>query len=624
MPVSKSLSQWIKSNAGVCTLMLLFCGLYLKLSVFETTVKIDLELSDIDRASLKVYFATKPGKFSENKTRKIRVTKGRHKYSLSLPPLAKPAYLRIDPIDTKGHLIIHEILIQQPGFRQFEFNDKQEFDKLVVDTQHIDSFVLDDSGIAFRATTNDPKISFNLNTDSYDVVGLLEILISLVMISVSCFFCYQKILSQLDVVICVHVVGVVVIGLCLLMAMNSEPGVHPDEALHEKSVNYYKHYTFPPALDAPEAADTYSIYGVTRLASFEIFYPLAGYFKRVTDKLNLTAINSTRLFNIVLIIILFAMAWRYPNFRFFLLPLLLTAQGWYIFSYANSDALGIFICILVSYQVAFPGSLFNQYLTQAHPRYFALTAGFLALLFGTMLLLKVNYYFFALFAGLFVLWRFFIGDFRDKRQFWRRLAIMAVLGLSPFALRYGLDVVKNGFDRDDLYTQMRETHAEPAYKPSRPLEGTPSHLYLRAKGTSAMEMHYKHRWAEKSFRTAFGSYGYTQYHAPDIWYDWVRYCGLFLIVLILAGVVANGTAGDIVLVIIAAGCCVLLFAASFYNSWTVALQPQGRYLMPVLPILGIVYYRFRHLIWKRGVQMMFLCLFLLACYSFVFVGLKSF
>ena len=217
----------------------------------------------------------------------------------------------------------------------------------------------------------------------------------------------------------------------------------------------------------------------------------------------------------------------------------------------------------------------------------------------------------------------FIGDFNNNWLFWKRLVILVVLGLTPFAIRYGLDVAANGFERDNLYTQMREAHAKPAYKPSHPLKGTPSNLYMKAKGTSALDLHFQHRWAEKSFRTAFGSYGYTQNHAPDIWYDWVRYCGLFLIILILVAILAHGSVAGMILVIFAAGCSGLLFAASFYNSWTMDFQPQGRYLMPVLPILGITYYRFRHLIWKRGMQMMFLCLFFLACYSFVFVGLES-
>ena len=404
--MSNSIPQWIKSYAGVSTLILLFCLLYLKLSILVTTVNIDLELVDVGRATLKVYFERKPGQFNENKTGEVRVKKGRHQYSLDLPLLTKPVYLRIDPIDTKGRLVIYEILISQPGFKNFEFNDKKEFGTLAVDQQHIEAFVLDDTSLGFRAIDNDPKISLQLNSDSLDVAGLLKIVVNLALISCLCFFCYQKILPHLDVVSFVPVAGMVVITLCLMMSINSKLGVHPDETLHQKSVDYYKNYNLPPALDAPEAAGTYSIYGVTRLASFEIFYPLAGYFNRVTDKLNLTAINASRLFNIFLVAILFALTWQNPNFRYFVLPLLLTVQAWYIFSYANSDALGIFICTLVSYQVAFQGSLFNRYLTQAHQRHLVLTVSFLALLFGTMLLLKVNYYFFTLFIGLFVLWRF--------------------------------------------------------------------------------------------------------------------------------------------------------------------------------------------------------------------------
>jgi hypothetical protein len=55
----------------------------------------------------------------------------------------------------------------------------------------------------------------------------------------------------------------------------------------------------------------------------------------------------------------------------------------------------------------------------------------------------------------------------------------------------------------------------------------------------------------------------------------------------------------------------------------VSFQPQGRYLLPALPMLGILYYHVRQHVLSNLVEYLCIFLFLLATYSFIFTGLAN-
>ncbi|NKB60781.1 MAG: hypothetical protein GKR95_01115 [Gammaproteobacteria bacterium] len=137
-----------------------------------------------------------------------------------------------------------------------------------------------------------------------------------------------------------------------------------------------------------------------------------------------------------MLLVLLLFAFKRTDFRYFLLPLLASAQAWYLFSYANSDAFALFLSILMSYQVAYPQSLFNQFLTDSTPRQFWAKAILLGVFCGTLLLVKDNYYFCLLFFGAFILWRFFLGEFDDRRRFWIRIGMLVFIGLSVYGVRF--------------------------------------------------------------------------------------------------------------------------------------------------------------------------------------------
>jgi hypothetical protein len=68
-----------------------------------------------------------------------------------------------------------------------------------------------------------------------------------------------------------------------------------------------------------------------------------------------------------------------------------------------------------------------------------------------------------------------------------------------------------------------------------------------------------------------------------------------------------------------------LIAASVYFSWTVAFQPQGRYLIPVIPILFLTVKSILNEGEYQTPTVFLACAvsFLLSAYSFVFVALLN-
>jgi hypothetical protein len=163
--------------------------------------------------------------------------------------------------------------------------------------------------------------------------------------------------------------------------------------------------------------------------------------------------------------------------------------------------------------------------------------------------------------------------------------------------------------------------AQPLYKPSTPLEKKHSFLYRKARGDSLATIIKVDRWLEKTFRSAFGVYGYSTVSASGIDYDVVRWVSTsFLLFLVLSIFVRGGIQGNMLLLLFLS-CSGGLIAASLWHSWTADFQPQGRYLFPVIPMLGIIAWHTYQLMPVSISRLFLLTMFMLSVYSFVYVGL---
>src|SRR5229473_6407827 len=154
--------------------------------------------------------------------------------------------------------------------------------------------------------------------------------------------------------------------MALVSAINDRPeqwSGPPDEYLHRSAARYYIDHWLPPKVGDAATLDSYSRdYGFSYLNETDAVYFFAGKFARLISPLVSNHDIGFRLFNVVLLAVLAYLCAMRPRAYLVFLPLLLSPQIWYIFSYFNGDAFPLFLAMLIAYQVATADSLFNRYL----------------------------------------------------------------------------------------------------------------------------------------------------------------------------------------------------------------------------------------------------------------------
>jgi hypothetical protein len=128
-------------------------------------------------------------------------------------------------------------------------------------------------------------------------------------------------------------------------------------------------------------------------------------------------------------------------------------------------------------------------------------------------------------------------------------------------------------------------------------------------------------WARRTFYTALGAYGYTQYLSPDRHYVLASASIVlfFLYVIMLVFIKGDGMARMSVLSVLAA--MAGLTMAAIINNWEQSFQTQGRYLLVYLPMLGTLTVMYAHKLNTRWLSLLAMGPFLLGLYSFYAVAL---
>jgi hypothetical protein len=596
--------------------------LYLSLYVFQARVDFTLELDTPQATFFKIYWAEQDQGFSETRMSYAAINAPRGDYHLRITSLNHIERIRIDPIEYSGTITLENMRILQFGFAPIRLQSIEDFSTGQTNAQIklLDSEL--SSEIRMQTNGRDGNLELDLSPQRYWTFPAYEILTlgTLLIVLAIMMRWSAPLLRDWRFVPLLLVIG---FSLALLMALTTGLNLHPDEVVHLSAVNYYAQHLLPPPLDSPDAASTFSIYGHSRLSGYEIFYQLAGYFQSLLAHLDVAPLLGARTFSLIIFAAIIATSFRRKYFRPFLLPLLVSAQVWYLYSYTNSDAFALSLVIIVSYLVAYPDSALNHFLSEDQPSRYGLKLMSLGILLGALLLLKINYYFYILFLLLYLIWRLAQGHFPDRKRLWRRLSLLALVALSLYGARFAMDIHANGWDSTIIQQQMQEKYARAEFKSATPLEAKNSMLLLRDRGRSLGYIVVNARWFEKSFESAFGVYGFADYVASKIYYDLLRAIALALLVALFIAVLRSKSPANIALLLIIALSAGGLVAMSIWLSWTIAFQPQGRYLLPILPMLGILYYHTRLYSPPGLVEWLSLMLFILAAYSFVYTGLNN-
>lgn len=483
--------------------------------------------------------------------------------------------------------------------------------------------------------------------------------------------------------------ALVALGLCSAMAMFSPTNgrsLHPDERLHEADARYFQRHWAPPRMDAPDLTPSFttSPYGVTYLSEWNVVYLFAGKASRLFRELGMSEILSFRAFNLATFALMLVGLAAIGAPRGSYIPLLLTPQLWYVFSYFNGDALPFALGMLACVVALMPDGPLQRFLQRRGP-FDTATLGHLLLFctcFGLLLLSKKNYWPVAAFialsmsvvalrlrAGLVlalvslllagvaangagaalavaigprllalagVLAMLALGYclyaawtlLREpgSRRGIGRIAIVLSLAVTVALPWISVDMYKHHGEpgKSALVEQQRERYAAPAFKPSvadNLSEQYPG-LRLQERGVALVDLLAVPRtWHDTTFRSFFGVYGYMEYYDEDLVYRLMGW-GVFALLLLALGCGLATRTLTVAEAIASAGCAAALVLASFLHSWMYDFQPQGRYVLGILVMIVPFFLRTGEL--PRAKQLFTaaaLFFFLLSATSFTHIAL---
>ena len=595
------------------------CWLYWHYVVDTAFVEIELKVEQ--PAEFKLYWAAPGAQYAEKNMAVIQVTPNQEHYGFLFTDLAGVERIRVDTHNYEGKAKLKSLSITQPGWKPIILTGGDAL-KVLRPLGQIEQVQVDDTGIDVISTGIDPNFELipDHQPEKLEMVWLLiRLFVVVVLIFPVAWFCKNLVKQYRFVPLMLF--GVLL--LIMVMAATSKRNAHPDEYVHLDAANYYQDNWLPPVIGAPEVSNTYSVYGVSRLNNGEVYYLFAGKFDKLLDGLHLPEPLGMRLFNVFLFSLIIWYTINHKASRPVALPFLISPQIWYLFSYCDSDAFALFVTFVAACQLIDPKSLLHRYLLGENRRSKCIGLLLLGLLLGVTLLLKKNY---LVFTGFFffclIVKLLFTPEFYwERRDAIRRALLLLLAALVVFGLRTGLDYVVNGQDRQQKIMAMRETMAKPEYKPSTPLEEKHIYLNRKARGTTLTQVVTVDRWFEKTFQSGFGFYGYFTIHGSSIYYDLVRWSGVLLLAYLLISLFLKGGWLGWGVGITALGASAALIGASVYHSWVVDFQTQGRYLFPLVPILGVLCGWFVHCYKHRLLFLGCTAMYIMGLYSFIYDAL---
>lgn len=447
---------------------------------------------------------------------------------------------------------------------------------------------------------------------------------------------------------------VAVLAFITAFAIISGYNKHPDEHHHFLAAQYYINNWLPPAIGEPSVAHTYSVYGNSRLDTWGIEYFLAGkvgyLFKPMVDEY-----IATRFFNVALFFILLAVfSLRSRMDKAQLIPialLLITPQIWYIFSYTNNDTFPLFLSVLIVSEIIYQHSYLNHFLKSQSVLQFWQGGVLFGIFLGILLLSKQNYYTFLLFI---VMWLIYTATtLQQESNSLLKIAIsknlmlkhsfIIIVMLLVFLARFTLDIAVNGESSfssqwamnliigssaksNNKLSAYREKIAAYPFKTStakNDLSKTYYGSYLKDKGLKYSELFSKWHWHEISFKSFVGIYNYMSLSAPPFYYNIMAILLSTFILYLIISIILSRDGKLLILMLMALLSIALTIFISTYNSWVNDFQPQGRYLFPIIGILGLLIYQSRFHLHHWVVNGFILSLFWMSVYSFLFVAMRQ-
>ncbi len=286
-------------------------GLYLNFFAFKAKLEIDIQGSET--ALIEVFWQQGNEPFSADKRSLARFGHEMRRHTMLVGHMGSMGRIRIDPGKRPMDATIKRIAITQTGFQPLVLDSPADFSGVSA-LNDISALEAGDDGLVIHVDGRDGQVVFDVHAVKLSGFPLVHILYCLLAFLLSAALVYSPArvwtLSE-------RTPFLLAIPLCLAitMAAITAYGVHPDERVHFEAVQYYGDHWLPPSIEDPAIAHTFSEYGKSRLSSYEIFYPVAGYFTRLFEPLKIPGVFPARLFNLALLAGLLLFALARPAFR---------------------------------------------------------------------------------------------------------------------------------------------------------------------------------------------------------------------------------------------------------------------------------------------------------------------
>lgn len=494
--------------------------------------------------------------------------------------------IRIDFIDTEEVVQVDNIKIRSGVFSIGTFSGQTIFDNasfLNVKTVQVIDGALEivpdgaDSQCVFNSWFTDCFIRAVQQYSIFNNIVLMAL--NLLFFIILTWIIFHKVTYEEKSVIYFYKIGCVIVCigavLVILMAGFSRTYGHPDEDVTALAIDYYVKYWGLPDFTTPEARNTFSNYGSTRLAESSIYYFLAGKVGGIFKSIfHIHAYY--RCFNVLLFIIMaFLFVRKGKRCPWIIIGIVFSPQLLYIFSYGTSDAWDYFLSFLTVSSILDSESRFNKALrSKKFLKYFDGIVlegiGFSLLFWG-----KRNYYLVFLICFIILLMRLFRG--KNVKQFIYKYAIILSIFVICIALRWGVDVIYYNGEKNEQIQIIQDSAIS-----DEDIENLSSTLNLKESDVTFWEMFSDYKFAEKTYKSFWGYYGWMTYESGFFYYLIIFAVYVNLILIQIKNIVVQKRTDRIIELCLAHVMIILLFMVSFVHSWTADFQPQGRYLLSAI------------------------------------------
>lgn len=638
---------------------------------------LQLTVSADQPGKMKVYFDAGGG-FSEARSRGFQIGKARKSISIELPESEVRA-VRIDPAENQTWFRIHALKLKTgregttTSVPPADILPRHQIERIEKRGSYVEAWM--------SKNARDPQLLVHLKLErraqsAPAAVVAVASRIVLWTLAIGFLAIHLTRLGYVGSKLSWLLLAPAMLIVCMAFGIPTDVPINPDEGHHARAAAYhFTHWLPGNVLDASMASTYDAIWGVSYLNTLDVVYFLAAKLSNTWRALVSDDLVALRLFNAGLFLLLAILSLRHKSFALTTVVLLLTPQVWYVFSYFNGDALPLFLS-MCAVALAIPHDSAVSCYVEGERASKTKLALFIVVI-GSLLVSKPNYLVVVCLVGILLLWRHlkpslagivlgFAGitllainasSRGEIRSLWPTVAsainIAGALLFAVFAVsvavawyrqadrrpvarlalvfclvalvalpRLIIDYSINGgaAEKAEMLAAATEDHARKSFKPSTIKSDLPNAhpgLRMAARGVSLSQLLWqRHSWVEDSWRSFFGVYGYMDVFVPAATY-WLLSAGLLVFLVMLVSSMVGDPASRGVLLIVASA-LPLTVLSSLSLSWFYGYQPQGRYLLPVIPIAAALLISSRADSRRtRAMSVVVIACFVISVYSFV-------